>query len=91
MKGCLQWQRASGVELGCKESADSQANAGAVGDFVASPLGIESVRCESSDCVSALYDVCPVAALGRAVAMCSRSRSDFTRRHDQQIQATDRN
>lgn len=32
--GCPQWQQASGVELGCKESADSQANAGAVGEFV---------------------------------------------------------
>lgn len=91
--GCPQWQRASGVELGCKESADSQANAETVGEFVPLPVGIECVRCESSDCVSALYDVCPLAALGRAVAMCSLSRSDLTRKHgresrlDPQIQA----
>lgn len=79
--GCPQWQRASGVELQCKESADSRASAGAVREFVPLPLGIECVRCESSDCVSALYDVCPLAALGRAVAMSSLSRSDLTRKH----------
>lgn len=91
--GCPQWRRASGVELGCKESADSRANAGAVGEFVPLPLGIECVRCESSDRISALYDVCPLAALGPAVGMCSLSRSDLTRKHgrerglDPQIQA----
>lgn len=91
--GCPQWRRASCVEQGCKESADSQANAGAVGEFLPRLSALECVRCESSDCVSALYDVCPLAALGRAVAMCSLSRSDLTRKHgresrpDPQIQA----